>query len=84
MSSAPPHLSWTPKPADWPVDFDRSVATDTDYGRCLVVALGGGRFCAILDGQQPTILPQRGNSRSAAHKAVRQYVARQRKESHRA
>ena len=76
------NLSWFPKPKDWPVGFDRTVATDTDYGRCLVVALGGNRFCAILDGQTPTILPQRGQSRSAAHKAVRQYVVRQRKESH--
>lgn len=78
------NLSWFPKPKDWPDDFDRTVATNTDYGRCLVVALGGGRFCAILDGQTPTILPQRGRSRHAARNAIRQYVARQRKESHRA
>ena len=71
------NLSWFPKPKDWPVGFDRTVATDTDYGRCLVVALGGNRFCAILDGQTPTILPQRGQSRHAARDAIRHYVARQ-------
>ena len=31
------NLSWFPKPKDRPDDFDRTVATNTDYGRCLVV-----------------------------------------------
>ncbi len=70
------YLSWYPKPKEWPVDFDRTVTTDTDYGRYLVVAVDAGkdRYRALFDdGTDTILLPQRGESRKAAHRAVKRH-----------
>ena len=73
------YLSWWPKPRQWPTDFDRNVHTTSDRGRYSVVRLAGKRWMAVFytDDTDPVVLPQRGHSRSAAHRAVRRHVTEQ-------